>query len=124
MRKSGWCWLGWVALALLLVSLYAYLGGKNASKVDRILGITALRTIHANWVEQERPLSFAPKDYVTSLRIQVLRHTNTYALGAKSVKALALAHWPSSRDERLLAISEDGVLFWIDGVGNAEAANE
>lgn len=121
MRIFGWCSLGLMAVALLLVG-YVYLGDKNAPKVDRIQSVAGLRAIHANWIEHGRPLQFEPKEYVASQRIQFLRDTNTYSFGAKTVKPLASARAPSFAEKERLIISEEGQVFWIDGMGIAKPA--
>lgn len=121
MRILGWCSLGFLAVALFLVG-YVYLGDKNAPKVDRIQSVAGLRAIHANWVEQGRPLQFEPQEYVTSQRIQFLRDTNAYSFGAETVKSVASARSPGFPEKERLVISEEGQVFWIDGMGTAQPA--
>lgn len=121
MRILAWCLLGLAAVSLFLAG-YVYLGDKNARKVDRIQSFAGLRAIHANWVDQGRPLQFDPKAYASSQRIQFVRETNTYSVGAQTVKVLASARAPSFPDKEHLVISEEGQMFWIDGMGNAKPA--
>lgn len=121
MRILGRCIIGLVAVSLLLAG-YVYFGDKNAPKLDRIQSFAGLRAIHAGWVDKGRPLQFEPKEYAASQRIQFVRHTNTYSLGRETIKALASASAPSFPEKEHLVITEEGEMFWIDGVGNAKPA--